>query len=86
MLLERLPQRFTLTTATADQPGNLIAFPYDWRLSNQLNAQRLADAAVPHLERWRRHTHNQDAKLILICHLYQKLLHLQIRVCLSLYG
>src|SRR5262249_18469333 len=68
MLLERLSLRFTLTTATVDQPGNLVAFPYDWRLSNQLNAQRLADAVVPHLERWQRHTQNQDAKLILICH------------------
>src|SRR5262249_47253822 len=59
---------FTLTPATEDQPGNFIEFPYDWRLSNQLNAQRLADVAVPQLERWRRHTQNQDAKLILICH------------------
>jgi pimeloyl-ACP methyl ester carboxylesterase len=67
-LAERLKQRFTLTSATDDQAGNLIEFPYDWRLSNQLNAQRLADTIVPHLERWRRHTQNPDAKLILICH------------------
>jgi pimeloyl-ACP methyl ester carboxylesterase len=68
MLLERLSRRFALTPATADQPGNFIAFPYDWRLSNQLNAQRFADAVVPDLERWRRHTQNRDARLILICH------------------
>jgi pimeloyl-ACP methyl ester carboxylesterase len=67
-LTERLLQRFALTPATEGQPGNLIEFPYDWRLSNEFNGQRLADAIVPHLERWRRHTRNQDAKLILICH------------------
>ena len=67
-LTEWLLKRFTLTPATDDQPGNLIEFPYDWRLSNQFNAQRLADTVVPHLERWRRHTKNQDAKLIFICH------------------
>jgi pimeloyl-ACP methyl ester carboxylesterase len=65
-LRERLSRRLTLTPATDDQPGNLIEFPYDWRLSNQLNAQRLADAVIPHFERWRHH--NPEAKLILICH------------------
>jgi len=68
MLLERLSRRFALTPATADQPGNFIVFPYDWRLSNQLNAHRLADVVVPHLERRRRHLQNRDARLILICH------------------
>ena len=48
-LTERLSRRFTLTPATDDQPGNLIEFPYDWRLSNQFNAQRLADTVVPYL-------------------------------------
>jgi hypothetical protein len=60
--------RFTLTRSTDTQPGNLIEFPYDWRLSNQFNAQRLANVILPHLERWQRHTQNKDAKLILICH------------------
>jgi hypothetical protein len=65
---EWLSQRFTLTSVAGDQPGNFIEFPYDWRLSNQLNAQRLADAVVPHLERWRHQTQNKDAKLIFLCH------------------
>jgi hypothetical protein len=65
---EWLSQRFTLTSVSDDQPGNLIEFPYDWRLSNQLNAQRLADVVVPHLERWRHQTQNKDAKLIFLCH------------------
>jgi hypothetical protein len=67
-LADWLSRRFTLTRATDSQPGNLVEFPYDWRLSNQLNAHRLADTVVPHLERWRHHTQNGEAKLILICH------------------
>jgi pimeloyl-ACP methyl ester carboxylesterase len=67
-LAQRLTGRFTLTAVTDYRVGNLIEFPYDWRLSNQLNAQRLADAVIPHLERWRSHTQNGEAKLILICH------------------
>jgi pimeloyl-ACP methyl ester carboxylesterase len=67
-LTEWLSKRFTLIAAADHQPGNLIEFAYDWRLSNQLNAQRLADAVVPHLERWRHQTQNQDAKLIFLCH------------------
>jgi hypothetical protein len=67
-LRDRLLSRFTLAPVTDDQPGNLIEFPYDWRLSNRLNAQRLADTVVPHLERWRHLTQNSDARLIFICH------------------
>jgi pimeloyl-ACP methyl ester carboxylesterase len=67
-LTERLSRRFTLTPATDSRPGSMIEFPYDWRLSNQFNAQRLAGVVVPHLERWRHHTQNHDAKLILISH------------------
>jgi hypothetical protein len=40
-LTERLSRTLALTPALDDQPGNLVEFPYDWRLSNQLNAQRL---------------------------------------------
>jgi pimeloyl-ACP methyl ester carboxylesterase len=67
-LIDFLERRFTLTRPTRDQPGNFIEFPYDWRLSNALNGQRLADTVVPELERWRKHSKNADAKLILICH------------------
>jgi pimeloyl-ACP methyl ester carboxylesterase len=67
-LRERLSLRFALTPATTDQPGNLIEFPYDWRLSNQLNGKLLGDTVFPYLERWRRHTNNPDAKLVFICH------------------
>lgn len=67
-LAERLKERFTLTPATNDQAGNLVEFPYDWRLSNRLNAQRLREKVIAALERWRQATRNPDAKLVFICH------------------
>src|SRR3984893_2294747 len=67
-LANHLKERFTLTPATNGQTGNLLEFPYDWRLSNQLNAQRLSERVVPLLERWRQSTSNPNAKLIFICH------------------
>lgn len=67
-LANRLNERFTLRPATGGQPGNLIEFPYDWRLSNQLNARRLSDKVVPALDCWRQSTKNPSAKLIFICH------------------
>jgi hypothetical protein len=63
-----LIRKFTLTRATNRDPGNFIEFPYDWRLSNQLNAHLLASVVIPSLDRWRRQTQNRQAKLILICH------------------
>ena len=67
-LTARLKERFTLTQATDERAGNLLEFPYDWRLSNQLNAQRLSEAVTPVLDRWRQTTKNTEAKLIFICH------------------
>jgi hypothetical protein len=68
ILSDYLKQRFTLTPSTDGQAGNLVEFPYDWRLSNQLNAERLRDRVVPALDRWRKLSNNPDAKLILISH------------------
>jgi len=67
-LADRLKERFAVTRATDDHAGNLVEFPYDWRLSNQLNAQRLSDRVGPVLDRWRQSTNNSEAKLIFICH------------------
>jgi Lecithin:cholesterol acyltransferase len=61
-------ERFTLATATDEHADNLVEFPYDWRLSNQLNAQRLSEKVIPILARWRQSTKNPNAKLIFICH------------------
>jgi hypothetical protein len=66
--VDYIKNHFTVTSATEDQVGNLLEFPYDWRLSNKLNAQRLADKVIPALDRWRVSTKNPDAKLIFICH------------------
>lgn len=67
-LADRLKERFTLAPVTDNQTGNLVEFPYDWRLSNQLNAHRLADKIIPVLDRWRKATDRPNAKFIFICH------------------
>jgi pimeloyl-ACP methyl ester carboxylesterase len=67
-LAGHLKRRFTVTSVIDGEVGNLIEFPYDWRLSNQLNAHRLADRVIPILDRWRKATGNPNAKLIFICH------------------
>ncbi|WP_445216107.1 lipase/acyltransferase domain-containing protein [Bradyrhizobium sp. Pa8] len=61
-------ERFTITIATPTQAGNFLEFPYDWRLSSEHNATRLAELVVPALERWRKLSQNNGAKLILIGH------------------
>jgi len=67
-LVNGLKARFTLSEASATQPGNLLLFPYDWRLSNVLSASKLAKTASRELDRWRKYTQNPEAKLVLICH------------------
>jgi pimeloyl-ACP methyl ester carboxylesterase len=47
---------------------NLIPFPYDWRLSCRYNGRRLAELALPALERWRSQPGMEEAKLVLLCH------------------
>lgn len=65
-LIKMFMSRFAVTVPTNDQPGNLIEFPYDWRLSNVVSGRRLARIAIPAIEQWRRRY--PDAKLILVCH------------------
>ena len=68
-LLRSLRETFALVEATADWPGNLVLFPYDWRLSNRYNGRRLQEAAGTALERWQSQGGRfADAKLILIAH------------------
>jgi len=54
--------------ADPDRMANLVAFPYDWRLSNRCNARRLKTEIGPVLERWRDQPGMEDAKLVLVCH------------------
>ncbi|MDP9422432.1 MAG: hypothetical protein M3Q19_06300 [Pseudomonadota bacterium] len=67
-LLGHLEDRFELRRPSAEVPGNLIEFPYDWRLSNRLNGKRLANAVLPALDRWRTFSNNPAAKMVFICH------------------
>ena len=67
-LIKSLSSRFTLTNVTEERAGNLLLFPYDWRLSNVVSAKRLAQIASRELERWQKQSNNPEAKLILICH------------------
>lgn len=67
-LVKALKARFTLNEASVDRPGNLVLFPYDWRLSYVVSAGKLAETASRELDRWRKYTQNPDAKLVLICH------------------
>ncbi|MFG1723135.1 esterase/lipase family protein [Micromonospora chalcea] len=66
-LVRWLRQRFSLDPTEAGRPGNLVVFPYDWRLSNRYNAAQLERVVVPALKRWREAGHPQ-AQLVFICH------------------
>jgi pimeloyl-ACP methyl ester carboxylesterase len=49
--------------------GNLLVMPYDWRLSNRLNAVRIKAKVERALERWRaKDSRNRDARLVFVCH------------------
>lgn len=67
-LIASLQARFDLRMQSREQPGNLIALPYDWRLSNRVAAKRIENELVPQLEAWRRTSGNPDAKFRFICH------------------
>ena len=71
VLLERLARIGCrpVTQAVNDPPGNLLPFPYDWRLSNRYNAGLLADAVESGLARWRDQGGRfADAEVVLVCH------------------
>ncbi|HEX2980182.1 MAG TPA: hypothetical protein VHO48_07950, partial [Anaerolineaceae bacterium] len=67
-MIGSLRKSFNLHEVTSATPGNLLLFPYDWRLSNRVSAQKLKETAERELDRWREHKKNKNAKLILICH------------------
>jgi hypothetical protein len=45
-LVKGLKARFTLNEVTAEQPGNLLLLPYDWRLSNIVSAGKLVETVA----------------------------------------
>ncbi len=51
------------------KPPNLIAYAYDWRLSNRYNGERLKSVVEPALERLRAQGGEfSDARAVFICH------------------
>jgi pimeloyl-ACP methyl ester carboxylesterase len=73
-LLEFLRSTFELVEnppgQPADRAANLVCFPYDWRLSNRYNGQRLQCVAESALQRWREHGAGRfvEARLIFVAH------------------
>ncbi|MCP3756393.1 triacylglycerol lipase [Streptomyces sp. TBY4] len=68
-LLDWLERAFTLSPPTPGTPGNLVAFPYDWRLSCRYNAGLLKDRTERELTRWRASAPDrQDARVVFVCH------------------
>jgi hypothetical protein len=61
---------FSQTAKDPDAPpGNLVLFPYDWRLSNRYNGNRLKSVVEPALDRWRAQGGvHADAKICFVCH------------------
>lgn len=68
-LVDWLKLRFEVNeTWETGQPGNLVLFPYDWRLSNRHSGRRLADTIDERLASWRKTSKNSQAQVTLICH------------------
>ena len=49
-------------------PGRVVAFAYDWRLSNRRSARRLQRTVETELGRWQARTGHADAKVVYLCH------------------
>ncbi|WP_326695303.1 lipase/acyltransferase domain-containing protein [Streptomyces sp. NBC_01766] len=64
VLLRFLERRLGLSA----EAGNLLPFPYDWRLSVRLNARRLAARVEPALADWRLRSANPGAKAVFVAH------------------
>lgn len=66
--IERLGFRRTVDDPDAP-PGNLLLFPYDWRLSNRYNARRLGNVVEKAHDRWRAQGGpHANAKLVFVAH------------------
>lgn len=51
------------------KPANLLTFPYDWRLSNRYNGERLGAVVEPALEKLRAQGGQYaDARAVFVCH------------------
>jgi hypothetical protein len=50
------------------QPGQVVGFAYDWRLSNRVTARRLQRIVEEALSLWREQPSHADAKVTYVCH------------------
>lgn len=70
-LRRHLFSHFDLTAGDArggGPPANYFEFPYDWRRDNRHSAARLRQLVDRELPRWREHTRNPDARVVLLAH------------------
>jgi len=70
LLVDRLERiGYRRVTDQAGPPGNLLLFPYDWRLSNRYNGTELGRQVELALGRWREQGGEYaDAKVCFVCH------------------
>ena len=62
-------ENYLIARLGLERDKNYFPFPYDWRLDNRINAQRLESQALTWLKHWReRHGGPADARLILVGH------------------
>ncbi|MET7485523.1 hypothetical protein [Streptomyces sp. NPDC005538] len=52
----------------SERNGNLLSFPYDWRLSVRRNAHRLAARVEPALAAWRARTGGPTVRTVFVAH------------------
>ncbi|WP_329282425.1 esterase/lipase family protein [Streptomyces sp. NBC_01451] len=61
----RLSERFQVVSGAG---GNLLEFPYDWRLDNRISAEALGEFVAERLHNWRAATGYAEARVILLAH------------------
>lgn len=67
--LDKYTRHLQRTRQLARHPDAVLPFPYDWRLSVEVNARLLARTAAAHLEAWRSHAAGDPAaKLVILAH------------------
>ncbi len=54
--------------ARFSEPGQVLEFAYDWRLSNRYSAVRLKAFVADALGAWREHPARRDAEVAFVCH------------------
>jgi pimeloyl-ACP methyl ester carboxylesterase len=61
-------EEYLIARLELEKGRNYFPFPYDWRLDNRVNAERLQTAALGWLTKWKQSSGASDARLVLIGH------------------